>query len=37
MNAGTIVGLVNLLCVGILAGEEFTIRYGVRAPLASLD
>jgi uncharacterized membrane protein len=32
-----IVGLVNLFCVGLLAGEEFVIRYGVRAPLARLD
>ena len=37
MNAGVIVGFVNLFFVGILAGEEFTIRYGVRGPLASLD
>lgn len=37
MNIETIIGVVNLLCVGILAGEEFTIRYGVRAPLTSLD
>ena len=37
MNAETIIGFVNLFLVGILAGEEFTIRYGVRAPLASLD
>lgn len=27
----------NLLCAGMLAGEEFVIRYGVRAPVASLD
>src|SRR5438105_15934987 len=37
MNAGVIVGLVNLFCVGLLTGEEFVIRYGVRAPLARLD
>ena len=37
MNISVILGFVNLLCVGILAGEEFTIRYGVRAPIASLD
>ena len=37
MNTAAIIGFVNLLCVGILAGEEFAIRYGVRAPLASLD
>ena len=35
MNA--ILGFVNLFCVGLLAGEEFVIRYGVRAPIASLD
>jgi uncharacterized membrane protein len=28
---------MNLLCAGLLAGEEFVIRYGVRGPLASLD
>lgn len=28
---------VNVLCVGMLAGEEFVICYGVRAPVASLD
>jgi uncharacterized membrane protein len=28
---------INLLCAGVLAGEEFVIRYGVRAPVASLD
>lgn len=27
----------NLLCAGLLAGEEFVIRYGVRGPLAGLD
>src|SRR4051812_46171455 len=37
MNVGAMVGLVNLFCVGILAGEEFVICYGVRAPIASLD
>jgi hypothetical protein len=37
MNTTAILGFVNLLCVGILAGEEFTICYGVRAPVASLD
>jgi uncharacterized membrane protein len=28
---------VNVLCAGVLAGEEFVIRYGVRTPVASLD
>ena len=37
MNAEAIIGLANLFCIGILAGEEFTIRYGVRAAVASLD
>jgi uncharacterized membrane protein len=37
MLLGTLLGLVNVFCVGLLAGEEFVIRYGVRAPLASLD
>jgi Anthrone oxygenase len=32
-----VLGFVNLLCVGLLAGEELVIRYGVRAPIASLD
>src|SRR5437899_11712014 len=34
VNAGTVLGLVTLLFGGILAGEEFTIRYGVRAAVA---
>jgi uncharacterized membrane protein len=37
MNLAAIVGFVNVFCAGILAGEEFVIRYGVRAPVASLD
>jgi uncharacterized membrane protein len=37
VNGGTVLGLVTLLFAGILAGEEFTIRYGVRAAVASLD
>jgi uncharacterized membrane protein len=28
---------VNLLCAGILAGEEFVICFGVRGPVAGLD
>jgi len=32
-----LISLLNLFCTGILAGEEITIRYGVRGPLASLD
>jgi hypothetical protein len=37
MSFGTVVGSVNLFLTGLLAGEEFVIRYGVRAPVASLD
>ena len=37
MSAGEVADLVGLLGAGLLAGEEITIRYGVRAPLASLD
>jgi uncharacterized membrane protein len=32
-----VLGFVNLLCAGVLAGEEFVIRYGVRGSVASLD
>lgn len=32
-----VLGFVNLLCAGVLAGEEFVICYGVRGPVASLD
>jgi uncharacterized membrane protein len=37
VNIAAVLGAVNLLLAGILAGEEFTIRYGVRGPLGSLD
>jgi hypothetical protein len=33
MSAGDVPGFVNLFGAGMLAGEEFVIRYGVRAPL----
>ena len=36
MTVSVLLGFINLLCVGLLAGEEFTICYGVRAPIASL-
>jgi hypothetical protein len=36
-SPGAVLAVVNLLCVGILAGEELTIRYGVRGAVASLD
>ena len=32
-----VLGFANLLCAGILAGEEFVICFGVRGPVASLD
>jgi uncharacterized membrane protein len=32
-----LIGFVNLFCVGVLAGEEFVVRFGIRAPVASLD
>ena len=37
MSIGTVVGGVNLFLTGLLAGEEFVIRYGVRAPVAALE
>ncbi len=37
MNAHDVVGLVSVFFAGLLAGEEFVIRYGVRGPLASLE
>ncbi|HSS94196.1 MAG TPA: DUF1772 domain-containing protein [Candidatus Dormibacteraeota bacterium] len=37
MNAAEILGFANLFLAGILAGEEFVIRFGVRGPIASLD
>jgi uncharacterized membrane protein len=37
MNAAEVVGMVSLYLAGILAGEEFVIRFGVRGPVASLD
>jgi uncharacterized membrane protein len=37
MDAGDVLGLLSLVGAGLLAGEEITIRYGVRAPLARLD
>jgi hypothetical protein len=32
-----LLGFVNLLCAGVMAGEEFVMCYGVRGPIASLD
>jgi hypothetical protein len=37
MTVGEVVGVISVLFAGLLAGEEFVIRYGVRGPLASLD
>jgi hypothetical protein len=37
MNAGVVVGFVNLFFAGLLAGIEFVIHYGLRAPSESLD
>ena len=37
MTAGDVAGIASVLFAGLLAGEEFVIRYGVRGPLASLD
>jgi uncharacterized membrane protein len=36
MTADDIVGLVSVFFAGLLAGEEFVIRFGVRGPLAGL-
>lgn len=36
MGAGEAVGFLSPFGAGLLAGEEFVIRYGVRGPLASL-
>lgn len=33
----SILEFVNVLCIGLLAVEEFVICYGVGAPIASLD
>ncbi len=36
--AGTVaLELVNVFLAGLLAGEEFVVRFGVRGPLAGLD
>jgi uncharacterized membrane protein len=32
-----VLSFVNLLCAGLLAGEEFVVRYGIRGPVASID
>ena len=37
MNPSTVLDVVNLFFAGILAGMEFVIHYGVRAPAEVLD
>ena len=37
MGAGAVLGFISVFGAGILAGEEFVIRYGVRGPLSRLD
>ena len=37
MTVDEVVGVISVVFAGLLAGEEFVIRYGVRGPLASLD
>jgi uncharacterized membrane protein len=37
MGAGEVLGFVSVFGGGLLGGEEFVIRYGVRGPLARLE
>jgi hypothetical protein len=37
MSAGEVLGFIRVFGAGLLAGEEFVIRYGVRGPLGRLD
>ena len=37
MAATDVVGIVSVFFAGLLAGEEFVVRYGVRGPVATLD
>jgi len=37
MNHHDVIGLISVFFAGLLAGEEFVIRFGVRGPLASLE
>src|ERR1700733_12594103 len=37
MSAGAVLGFISVFGAGLLAGEEFVIRYGVRGPLGRLD
>ena len=37
MSAGEVLGFISAFGAGLLAGEEFVIRYGVRGPLGRLD
>ena len=36
MSAGAVLGFISVFGAGLLAGEEFVIRYGVRGPLSRL-
>jgi uncharacterized membrane protein len=37
MNPGEIISLISVFLAGLLAGEEFVVRYGVRGPITTLD
>jgi hypothetical protein len=37
MNEWLILEFFNLFCAGLLAGAEYTVRFGVRGPLTILD
>jgi uncharacterized membrane protein len=37
MDSRDVVGLGSVFFAGLLAGEEFVVRYGIRGPLATLD
>jgi len=37
MNTAAIIAFANVICVGLLAGEEFAMCYGIRTPIARLD
>jgi uncharacterized membrane protein len=36
MNTHDLIGLASVFFAGLLAGEEFVVRFGIRGPLASL-
>jgi uncharacterized membrane protein len=37
LTLADLLGYLNLLCAGVFAGEELTIRFGVRGSVAKLD